>query len=119
MATLPLACRNVEEDLRYGYCRCGCGQKTSIPKYGEVSKGWQGGVPLLHCNGHFVRKRQRYEVDPVTGCWNWLIGLAPNGYPCGIVEGKFRSAIHRVLYEILKGPVPKHMDMDHLCRNRR
>lgn len=118
MATIPLQIRNTEEDLRYGYCRCGCGEQTSIPKYGDVSKGWTKGVPLAYCNGHFTRIGKRYEIDTATGCWNWLIGLNPNGYASVRCNNRTR-VIYKWLWEILNGPTPTGLELDHKCRNRR
>jgi hypothetical protein len=49
-------------------------------------------------------------------CWQWLAEIAPNGY------GKFYSGsgtlAHRFAYELLKGPIPGELQIDHLCRNR-
>ncbi len=52
-----------------------------------------------------------------TGCWSWLGQHNVQGY--GRVkglEGKPRMA-HRVAYELLRGPIPAGLTLDHLCRN--
>jgi hypothetical protein len=50
--------------------------------------------------------------DGFTGCWLWSHARS-HGY------GNFQSrGAHRVLFEILRGKVPKGLDLDHLCRNR-
>lgn len=52
------------------------------------------------------------------GCWEWTAFREPKGY------GKFNPthgravAAHRVAYELLVGPIPEGMQLDHLCRNR-
>jgi hypothetical protein len=52
-----------------------------------------------------------------SGCWEWLGGKDGKGY--GISTNKGRTArAHRHLYGLLFGPVPKHLVLDHLCRNR-
>lgn len=50
-------------------------------------------------------------------CWEWQAALR-QGY------GSFAMAhhscyAHRIAYEMLVGPIPKGLDIDHLCRNRR
>ncbi len=58
---------------------------------------------------------ERYEVDPDTGCWNWIGSKHPRGY--GQLRWKGKKALaHRVVYELLRGPI-EETDLDHLCRN--
>lgn len=58
--------------------------------------------------------RVRYIVDENTGCWNWQLYLDENGYP------KDRSKYaYKVIYERLYGAVPKGLELDHLCKNRK
>ena len=52
-----------------------------------------------------------------TGCVEW-VGSTTNGYGRFKVAGK-RARAHRWFYEQMIGPIPKHLDLDHLCRNRR
>ena len=52
-----------------------------------------------------------------SGCWEWLAGKDPSGYGSVRWEGRTRGA-HRVAYEVLVGPVPDGLELDHLCRNR-
>lgn len=60
----------------------------------------------------------RVELQP-DGCWLWTGSKNPvTGY--GVVNNAplhFRSA-HRVTYELLNGPVPEGLQLDHLCRVR-
>ena len=56
-------------------------------------------------------------------CWNWPHGRQGQGYgmvyvpsPSGEI-GTWTLA-HRVIYELLAGPIPPGMELDHLCRNR-
>lgn len=66
-----------------------------------------------------------YDVDPVTGCWNWNKSLN-SGY--GQISrwspGKTKSNVttvkaHREVYERHVGPIPPGLQLDHLCRNPR
>jgi hypothetical protein len=65
----------------------------------------------------FWEKVDRASDD---GCWEWL-GAKNGGY------GRFHlrsqgpgraTAAHRVSYELLVGPIPDGLTLDHLCRNR-
>ena len=40
-----------------------------------------------------------------------------DGYARVWIKGRPRVA-HRVAYEVIKGPVPEGLDLDHLCRTR-
>ena len=50
-----------------------------------------------------------------TGCWLWQRATAGKGYGTMRVEGKPRYA-HRLAYELVKGPIPVGLTIDHLCR---
>lgn len=51
------------------------------------------------------------------GCWEWVGTHAARGYGQLKVAGVRRLA-HRVVYELLKGPIPHGLELDHLCHNR-
>ncbi len=51
------------------------------------------------------------------GCWEWTGGLDSKGYGQVWHNGRNHKA-HRVTYELLRGPVPQGLELDHLCRNR-
>ena len=50
-------------------------------------------------------------------CWIWTASIA-KGYGRSCANGKSRGA-HIVAYEMLVGPVPDGLELDHLCRVRR
>lgn len=53
-----------------------------------------------------------------TGCWEWTLAIAPSGYgKFGVAPGRVGLA-HRYAYELLVGPIPEGLTLDHLCRNR-
>ena len=52
-----------------------------------------------------------------TGCWVWQRARDMHGYGVIQVRGKALGA-HRVAYEIVKGPIPEGLTIDHLCRTR-
>lgn len=52
------------------------------------------------------------------GCWQWTASLT-GGYGQINSGGRGRPLVaHRVVYELVKGPIPEGLQLDHLCRNR-
>lgn len=63
------------------------------------------------------RLLSRYVVDEF-GCWIWQGSLFTNtGYGQFQWRGKPIGA-HRASYELLVGPIPEGLHLDHLCRVR-
>lgn len=58
------------------------------------------------------------KVLKSDGCWTWTGSLSVHGYGKVTRQRRFRSA-HRLAYELLIGPIPAGLTLDHLCRNRR
>jgi HNH endonuclease len=52
------------------------------------------------------------------GCWEWTGARKDNGYGTVSHPGRRTANAHRVVYELLEGPIPEGLDLDHLCRNR-
>jgi hypothetical protein len=55
------------------------------------------------------------KVEPTGFCWNWTNAPNHNGY------GQYGSQgmrPHRIAYELLVGPIPDGLTLDHLCRNK-
>src|SRR3990167_7138031 len=59
--------------------------------------------------------RRRITVTPT--CWLWLGAHTSGGYSEVWWEGKVKY-VHRIVYELLIGPLPPGLLSDHLCRNR-
>lgn len=56
---------------------------------------------------------QEWVQDGVTGCWLWP-GCRLDRYAQVMVDGKNLRA-HRAMYELLIGPIPPGLVLDHLC----
>ena len=56
------------------------------------------------------------KVQKTETCWLWT-GFKRNGYGHFWVRGRLIQA-HRFAYELLVGPIPTGLTLDHLCRNR-
>jgi len=63
----------------------------------------------------FGRMTDKFTVG--DGCWEWTGAKTGAGYGKVLTFRSIRVA-HRVLYELLVGPVPKGMELDHLCQNK-
>ena len=63
------------------------------------------------------RIASKIAVDEATGCWLWT-AYKLNGY--GRLHWGSRrndtAFAHRVVYSLIVGPVPRGLDLDHLCR---
>lgn len=58
------------------------------------------------------------KVDVTDDCWLWTAAKYPNGYGVFSVAAGQNRLAHRVAYELLVGPIPDGMQLDHLCRTR-
>ena len=54
----------------------------------------------------------------VGDCWTWTGYVTNLGYGRVWANGK-ASPAHRVVYELLVGPIPADLTIDHLCKNTR
>lgn len=65
-----------------------------------------------------VLRRTRYHLT--TGCMTYLGRPNRDGY--GVIGLGRRedgtALVHRLMYELLRGPIPAGLDLDHLCRVR-
>lgn len=50
-------------------------------------------------------------------CWSWTSYVSWEGYGRFYADGVHKQA-HRVAYELIVGPIPDGLVIDHLCRNR-
>lgn len=66
--------------------------------------------PLIH------RLDERIATGP--GCWLWTGAINRHGYGQFLLSDGKRRAAHRVVYEVMVGPIPEGLQLDHLCRNR-
>ncbi len=113
----------MELTFEYGYCKCGCGKKTSRkPLPGRVSE-WTGeprdyyanhgpGIVITEAKCAPSRSAKALYVEcPKTGCWIWHTCSVRTKY--GSYKGR---GAHRVMYEAHNGPIPEGLVIDHLCR---
>ncbi len=119
----PLRCDNSQghDPRRYPLsnkkrtpCACGCGSLASPGcRY----------VYTHHLRPENPTKRFWEKVDRrgPDECWEWTASVKPNGYGQFSVvrDGKWlKSYAHRYSYELIVGPIPEGLQLDHLCRNK-
>lgn len=90
---------------------------------------WYRHGDVHHLGKHGLEKTATAEerfwakVDAEGDCWEWTGAIGNHGYGVFCETGarngqrKTRTA-HRYAYELLVGPIPDDMTLDHLCRNR-
>lgn len=61
------------------------------------------------------RFRAFFEPGAAGECWPWRGVVGWDGYGCA---GTRHRRAHRVAYEVLIGPVPPGLQIDHACHNR-
>lgn len=116
-------------DIPYGYCHCGCGEKTRLAPYTSKRNGWKVGEPLRYIRGHSSQKfphditlkdtlSSGYVPGDLGECWEWQGKIGTNGY--GTVTWKKTTHLaHRLSYELHNGTIPKGMHVCHKCDNRK
>lgn len=57
------------------------------------------------------------KVEKTETCWLWTASLC-DGYGQFSVSAGLPRRAHRVAYELLVGPIPEGLTLDHLCRVR-
>ena len=73
-------------------------------------------------HGDPTRERQAAEdrfwskADRSSDCWLWTAGRFPQGYGQFKLDGRPQAA-HRVAYELVVGPIPEGLELDHTCHN--
>lgn len=69
--------------------------------------------------GRTTEDRFWAKVDTSGECWLWTAATHHDGYGTFWVrEDQQLRRAHRYAYELLVGPIPDGLDLDHLCRVR-
>lgn len=65
------------------------------------------------------RFREKISIKRGSGCWIWTAGGHGRGYGGYAITHSVKEYAHRFAWEFFFGPIPKHLQCDHLCRNKR
>jgi len=112
----------IRNGARFCIARCECGTEREV-RLGNVSGGMSLSCGCIKRPGRPPRAVPdkfwpRVDRGDMSGCWPWLAGINQYGY--GILwHGGRNQMAHRIAYELLVGPIPSGLTIDHLCRNRR
>lgn len=120
-------------EIPYGYCQCGCGQKTRLAPQTVRNKGLVKGEPLRYVRNHQpkgpkikpIAERFWAKVnipDDHEKCWEWQGSKDGNGYGSLIIRKKMiqvRLTTHRISWEIAYGEIPEGLCVCHKCDNRK
>lgn len=87
------------------YCSSRCAQRNRARR--------KGVAPILPPQVRLVNGLRENK----RGCWEWQGSVLASGYGSMSVEN-VRVVVHRYLWELLSGPIPEGIQIDHLCRNR-
>lgn len=102
----------VVQHSKIGYNK---GARAVLVTPSSVMAHWRGHVMTLSSTP-LQRIVSKIRITPDSSCWVWGGTCNRNGYG-EIKIGKTRY-VHRVMYELLVGPISQGMQIDHLCRNR-
>lgn len=113
-------------ETRYGFCKCGCGNKTRIARQSSTFHGHTIGEPVSYLPGHTARVRwgetlsRFWSLVSKQGdkeCWPWLGDVQAYGY--GRFHWKGRQQIAtRVMWDITHSEVvPADICVCHTCDN--
>jgi hypothetical protein len=80
-----------------------------IPEHGRIRSRRYG--------QSWERILSKIDIFDAAGCWRWRASKNRSGYGQVGVARKLYLA-HRVVYEYCIGPIPKGLELDHLCRTR-
>jgi hypothetical protein len=67
----------------------------------------------------FQRLSTKFTID--DGCWLWEGSIDEDGYGRFIAKnshGGMSVGAHRVMYELFVGPIPKSLQLNHLCHSQ-
>jgi len=113
----------MSEEIPYGYCQCGCGQKTKIAKEDRKRRGWVKGEPIKFIHGHNARLAKREKGS------GWKGGETnKNGYTYILQENHPRAKSnvtnyvprsHLVVEAIMGKCLPDKAVVHHVDENRK
>ncbi len=100
-----------------GFCGCGCGGKTPLSDRTDRTAGRLKGKPIKRIPAHHGRTAvYRWALPTDSGCIEWNGAKGPTGYGF-IKRNEIQHRVHRFTYELVNGPIPAELVIDHLCRN--
>lgn len=115
---VPIDGEPVSDRVRGGCAVDGCDRE-------HMARGWcfphwkkwrRYGDPLVGAPAEDERFWSR--VEKTDSCWNWTGSCFATGYASFWIPRR-RVVAHRYAYELLIGPIPEGLQLDHMCHNRK
>lgn len=123
-----MATSNDTTSIPYGYCHCGCGQKTKISNWTDKRTNAIKGQPRKYIHGHYTKINPNEFVAlfwskvAITAdddkCWEWEKSLTDKGYGSVRFNGHPQTA-HRVSWKLTYGEIKDGLWVLHKCDNRK
>jgi hypothetical protein len=98
-------------NVEYGYCQCGCGQKTNYNNKGIINNYIMG-----HWNRKPIAPRFYKNIVKTNSCWEWIGTRHGQGYG-QIKSNGLTLKTHRVSWELYYGKIPEGLCVLHKCDN--
>jgi hypothetical protein len=94
-------------------CMADTAIRSAAKKRAErIASGWVPGKRA-------ARSWREWIEEDGTGCWLWTGALNDGGYARWPTKDGGSRQAHRRIYELLVGPIPTGLQIDHLCRVKR
>lgn len=93
---------------RKGHC---LGHYSQLKRFGECSEIRD----FLGIDGDLA-DRINSKIQQSGDCWEWIGARNTSGYGTIRIDGRTPCA-HRIIWELLNGPVPDGLELDHQCWN--
>ena len=92
-----------------------CGMRKCVnPAHLKLGTRKDAHKPLVRDLEYYLAR----IVNNDNGCWEWQGCRNKFGYGVHKVDETGRSLVHRATYELLIGPIPDNLVIDHLCNNK-
>lgn len=128
-----MATSDYTSEIPYGYCHCGCGQKTRIATANNTQYGHIKGEPVRYINHHSSKYTPEQAIKefwskvnkdgsipthmPHLGkCWEWLGSKHYRGYGDVRWNGR-KDKAHRAAWQIVNGDISDGLCVLHKCDN--
>lgn len=113
-------------EIPYGYCHCGCGEKTNLARDTMPKRGMVKGEPNKFIAGHQSRTdtKSRFwskvEKRSDTDCWPWMAAVRrpDEGYGAFWLNNRHQPS-SRVAWMLTFGDIPEGLQALHKCDNPR
>lgn len=110
----------IEEGKRFSLCKCKCGKEKKVRNYylktGRSKSCGCGSKEFRKESLEECKKRLLGKTELKNDCILWIGAVNKGGYGITSYQGKSKMA-HRLMYEIMKGEIPRTLLVLHSCDN--